>query len=401
MPRNTLLTRISRVHPTDDQHRVTTLELFFDLVFVFAVTQVGNYVVHHFGPPSIARGLLVLALLWFTWSSFTWLGNQGRADRGAIRVAVMGAMVLMLLVGVAIPAVWDSHGDLPGGVAPALVFAVCLGAVRILHLAVYGLAAGQDRALRRQVLRASVPVGVAVTLLIAGSLLPGTGQAVLWTIALIVDYGGVYLSGADWRLTAPGHFAERHGLVVIIAIGETVVAVGTVAVGGVFDAELILGLLLSGVVCVCMWWTYFDAVAPQAEHALLRREGTERVKVARDGFSYMHFPLVAGIIFTALGIKQLIASVVDPHGHDFSTAARLTLFLSVACYLLSDLVFRLRSRSPLNKPRLVSAAVLVVCAFVTGGLGAVACLAVLVAVLLITLVLEDVFPADDLSTATT
>src|ERR687889_620829 len=253
----------ARIVPTGEQHAVTTLELFFDLVFVFAFTQVTAFMADDLGLRGVLRGLVLFALLWFVWCSYTWLGNQARADEGVVRLAMIVAMGATFLVALAIPEAWDDEG---GGISAPVVLAVALAVVRLVHLGVYAVAALGDAGLRSQLVRTAVPVGNAVALLVVGAVIGGPTQTVLWAAALVVDYTGVYLSGTDWRLPAPGHFAERYGLIVIIALGESIIAVGV----GVADLPLtvptIAAAILGLVVGVSLLWAYFGVVAYLLAH---------------------------------------------------------------------------------------------------------------------------------------
>jgi low temperature requirement protein LtrA len=391
-PRRRLRTHIV---PTGEQHTVTTLELFFDLVFVFAFTQVTAFMADDLGWRGVLRGLVLFALLWFVWCSYTWLGNQARADEGVVRLAMIVAMGATFLVALAIPEAWGDEG---GGISAPVVLAVALAAVRIVHLGVYAIAALGDAGLRSQLVRTALPVGTAVTLLVVGAVIGGPAQTVLWAIALVVDYTGVYASGTDWRLPAPGHFAERYGLIVLIALGESIIAVGV----GVADLPLtvptiaaaVLGLLVS----VALWWAYFDVVAPVAEQQLRRREGAERVRLARDSYTYLHFPMVAGVIYLALGVKKVAEYVGDESHHSLTdplpATALWALYAGVVAYLVAHLGFRLRNVGSINRPRAVVAAVLLLAPLAVQTLPALAALAVLAAVLVALIVFEVVRYAD-------
>ena len=381
----------ARIVPTHEGHGVTTIELFFDLVFVFAITQVTALMADDLGWRGILRGLVLLALLWFAWCSYAWLGNQAHADEGIVRGAVIAAMAAMFLVALSIPEAWADEG---GGISAPLVLAAALAAVRLLHLAVYAVAALDDAGLRRQLVRTAIPVATAVALLVVGAVLGGAVQTALWAAALLIDYTGVYLSGSDWRLPSPGHFAERHGLIVIIALGESIIAVGV----GVTDLPLtvpIAGAALLGLaVSVALWWLYFDVVAPVAERELSRREGDARVRLARDSYTYLHFPMVAGVIYLALGLKKVAEYVGDTAHHGLAdplpTTALWALYGGVAAYLLAHLGFRLRNIGSINRPRAVVAVVVLAAPVAVGGLPAIVALAVLAGVLVVLIVFEVV-----------
>jgi low temperature requirement protein LtrA len=368
-----------RFEGTDETHRVTSLELFFDLVFVYALTQVTALMADDPRWPTVGRGVLVLAILWFAWSAFAWRGNQAKADEGLLRAALVVAMVAMFLVALSIPEAFD---DRPGGLRGPLVLALGIVAVRLVHLTVYLVAAGDDATLRRTITRVGVPVSVFSALLVAGSRVDGSAQVVLWALALLVDYAGIYTVGAEgWRLNAPGHFAERHGLIIIVALGESIVALGVgaeeLAVTGPLVAAVALGLVVS----VCLWWAYFDVVAPVAERVLSRSQGVERARLARDSYTYLHFPMVAGIVFLALGLKKVITYVGDSEEHELSDALTgvpvIALYGGVVLYLLAHVAFRLRNVHSVNTQRVVVAAALVALLPVASRIPALAALSLL------------------------
>jgi low temperature requirement protein LtrA len=381
--------------PTDEQHGVTTLELFFDLVFVFAITQVTAFMADELGWRGVLRGLVLLSLLWFAWCSYAWLGNQAHADEGVVRAAVIAAMAALFLVALAIPEAWGDEG---GGISAPVVLAGALALVRLLHLAVYGVAATGDAGLRRQLVRTAVPVCAAAVLLVLGAVLGGARQTVLWALALLVDYSGIYASGADWRLPAPGHFAERYGLIVIIALGESLIAVGVGATDLPLTLPTAAAALLGLAISVALWWAYFDVVAPVAERELRSREGVAQVRLARDSYTYLHFPMVAGVIYLALGLKKVAEYVGDTSHHALAdplpTTALWALYGGVAAYLIGHLAFRLRNIGSINRPRAVVAVLLLVTPLAVGRLPALGALAVLAALLVALIAFEVVRYAD-------
>jgi low temperature requirement protein LtrA len=384
------------VRPTQPEHRVTTLELFFDLVFVFAITQVTALMASEPTAQYAVRGLLLMAMLWWAWCCYAWLGNQARADEGAVRAGMVVAMAGLFLVGLAIPDAW---GDGGAGLPAALVLAGSLAVVRFAHLAVYFVAAGDDSGLRRQLVRTAVPVAVAAVLLVIGALVGGPRQTVLWAVALAVDYVGIYAAGADgWRLPAPRHFAERHGLIVIIAIGESIVSIGVGAAGLPLTWPVIGATLLGLTVALCLWWTYFDVVALVAERVLSSTQGTQRARLARDSFTYLHFPMVTGIVYLALGLKKVLVQVADT-GHyalsdPLSGVAAGALFGGVSAYLLGHLAFRLRNVHSLNKPRAAVAILTVAAVPLAMLVPALLALALLAAALVALVAYESVAYAD-------
>ena len=384
------------IRPTQPEHRVTTLELFFDLVFVFAITQVTALMATQLTLQYAVRGLLLMALLWWAWCSYAWLGNQARADDGAVRAAMVLAMAALFVVALAIPRAWTDDGR---GLPAAVVLAVGLAVVRFAHLGVYYVAAGDDAGLRRQLTRTAVPVAVASVLLGVGAVVGGPGRTALWTLALVVDYVGIFATDQDgWRLPAPRHFAERHGLIVIIAIGESIVSIGVGASGLPLSWPVIAATLLGLAIALALWWTYFDVVALVAERVLSSLEGAGRTRLARDSFTYLHFPMVTGIVFLALGLKKVLVQVADTAHYDLSDplagVAVWALFGGVSAYLLGHLAFRLRNVHSLNKPRAAVALLALAAAPVALYVPALLALALLAAALVAVVAYESVAYAE-------
>ena len=251
----------------DQEHAtVTPLELFFDLVFVFALTQVTAFMADELSWQGILRGALVLMLLWWAWTAYAWLANIASTEERPIQLAILAGMAAMFVLALCIPEAFD---DLPGGLQGPVVLAVCYLIFRAMHLVMYMILSREDAEFRRQVLRFAFSVAVSTVLLLLASQFEGWQQTGLWMLALLADYVGTALGGfRGWRLPSPGHFSERHGLIIIIALGESIVAIGVgVAkepITWVIIAASVLGLLLAS----AMWWAYFDVSALLGEHAL-------------------------------------------------------------------------------------------------------------------------------------
>ena len=352
--------RGSSFTPTDETHRVTTLELLFDLVFVFAITAVTTYMAHHLSTTGLLEGLVITALLWFGWTAYAWLGNQAQADEGPLRVSIFFAMTAFFVVALTIP---EAFADRPGGLSGPLVFVIAYAVVRLSHLAVYEVAAGDDKELRRTVRQAFLSTLPAMVLLGVGAFCDPHLRLVLWAIAVTADYAGIFVTGSSgWRVPAPGHFAERHQLVVIVAIGESIVSVGAGLDGAPVTWSLLIGAVLGVGISIALWWTYFDVVALIAEHKLSSLEGDERTKLARDTFTYLHMPVVVGIVYLALGTKIVlgqVAAVADGEHAAFSGAALFSLYGGAALYFLAMSAVRWRDLGRPNVPRLVVAVALI------------------------------------------
>jgi low temperature requirement protein LtrA len=362
---------------------VTALELFFDLVFVYAFTQVSALMSTQPSAHGVLRGALVLMLLWWCWCCYAWLGNTVRADEGVVRLALFAVMATMFVVALTIP---EAFEDLPGGLYAPVVFVAGYVIVRVLHLAVYWRAGQGDPALRRQLVKASLPMlaGAALLLAAAATHRPQL-QTALWAAALAVDYTGIYLGGArGWRLSSAAHWAERHGLIVIIALGESIVSIGVGVTALPISWPIIAASVLGIAVAAALWWAYFDVVALAAERVLREATGVARSALARDSYTYLHLPMVAGIILLSLGLKKVLAYVGDAAHHDLTEPLRgvplYALYGGVVLYLLGHFGFRLRNMRSVNRPRLVTMVLLVALTPVAARLPALAALAVLAAV---------------------
>jgi low temperature requirement protein LtrA len=346
-----------RLRATGVDHRVTPAELFFDLVFVYAITQVTALMSQDISGRRIAEGFLVLCLLWWCWCCFAWLGNVVRADVGAARLALFAVMALMLVIAITVP---ESFDDLPGGQYGPLVFVVCYLSVRLLHLSIYWISDPRDRDLHRVLLRAAASLTPSAILLFAGAFIGGAAQLPLWAVAFVLDFIGIYLTGAEgWRIASPAHWAERHALIVIIALGESIVALGVGVAELPVSWPLMATVTLGLAVAASLWILYFDGLEQEAEHRLAVLERRDRTALGRDGYTYLHLPLVAGIIVTAVGLKKVASYVGDSVQHDLSDAlagiSASTLTGGVALYLLGTAAFALRTTGTLRRGRLIAA----------------------------------------------
>ena len=322
--------------------RVTPLELFFDLVFVLAITQSTALMAHHPTWQGLVQGLLVLALLWWAWTAYAWLTSVVDPEEGLVRLVMFAAMAALLVLALCVP---GAFGDL------ALTFAIAYTVVRGAHIGLFLIASRDDPALRSSVDGIAISSGIAALLLIGASFLDGIAQGTAWVLAIGLDMLGPYLFGSEgWRLV-PNHFAERHGLIVIIALGESIVAIGVGAEVGVTAGEVtaaILGMALAA----CIWWAYFDVVAIVSARRLSEApEGRVRNELARDSYSYIHFLLVAGIVLVALGLKKTLAHVADP----LDWVPAFALLGGVAVYLLGLVAVRSRHVHTVNRRRLLLA----------------------------------------------
>jgi low temperature requirement protein LtrA len=310
--------------------RVSPLELFFDLVFVFGFTQITGTITEGPTAANLGRGVLIFLVLWWAWGSYAWLTNAVPMSMKLARV-VLCASAAMLVTALAVPTAWED-----GGVAFALGFLV----VMVLHTMLFAVAGENPETTRAAILRL-VPtnLGAALLLVVAG-MVDGTARPLLWVAAVAISYVGPYLSGVAGFGVHPGHLAERHGLIVIIALGESVVAIGSagdIAVdwGLAGTALIIMGLLIG------LWWVYFDHEAEDDEAALIAAQGVDRARMARDVYSYLHVPLVLGVVFAAVGIQEALLHRAEPLDPVFAAA----FAGGVALYLAALAAIRMRRGS--------------------------------------------------------
>ena len=334
-------TRSRRISPARREgERVSPLELFFDLVFVLALTQCTALMADNPTWEGIGQGLLILALLWWAWVGYAWLTSVVDPEDGAVRMVIFGAMVALLVVSICVPAAFE---DL------ALEFALAYGAVRFAQIGMMALAAGDDARFRQSVIGLGAGTALGVGLLVAGSFLDGWGRAAVWSLALVIDLGEPYLFGSEgWQLE-PRHFAERHGLIILIALGESIVAVGVGAEVRI-DAGIAAAAFFGIGLAAALWWIYFDVVALVAGRRLEQAAvGREQNEMARDSYSYLHFAMVAGIVLVALGMKKTLGDVDE----SLKTVPAFALLGGTAIYLLGHVAFRYRHVKTINRQRLV------------------------------------------------
>lgn len=353
----------------DDEARVKPLELFFDLVFVLAITQVTALLAAQPNWEGLAKGVLIMALLWWTWSGYAWLTSAVDPEEGAVRFAMFSAMGGLIVVALCVPGAFSDK---------ALLFSLAYGAVRFSHIWLFWLASRDDPALRASVSSLAVSTTIGVGLIVGASFLDAELQGAVWAIALLLDYGGPAIFGVEgWKL-APGHFAERHGLILIIALGESIVAIGVGAEGIDLGAGEILAALGGIAIASALWWLYFDVVALAAERRLTRAaKGREQNSLARDSYSYLHLPMMIGIVLCALGLKKTIEHVEDP----LKLIPAIALLGGPALYLLAHVAFRLRNMRTLSVQRTVAAIVLLSLIPLTRDLEALVITGLVVAVL--------------------
>jgi len=325
-----------------EEARVTALELFFDLVFVLALTQCTALIAATPTWAGLVQALFVLAVLWWSWGGYAWLTSVVDPEEGAVRIAMFAAMAAFLVAALSVP---HAFGD------DALVFACAYGVVRMAHIWLFTMASRDDPGLRRSVTGLACSTAIGVTLLVAASFTDGVLQGALWAIAITFDVGVPFLFFAEgWKLM-PSHFAERYGLIVIIALGESIVSIG-VGAHEIVDGGIIAASVLGVALAAALWWLYFDVIVWLGERRLSEATpGKQQNELARDSYSLIHFPLVAGIVLAAFGLKKTLEHVGDPL-HSVPAAA---LVGGVAMYLLGHVAFRWRQVHSLSRQRSLAA----------------------------------------------
>ena len=311
------------------------LELFFDLVFVFAITQVVSLVVHDLTLAGVLRGALVLALMWWCWTNWTWATNVVNLEPRIIRVAVLASMMGVFGMAFAVPTAFKGNGDW-------LAFGYV--AVRVIAAVVFVIGTRHDRTERKAVL-SYLPISLTATaIVLVGGLIGGEALQWIWLGALSVELIATAFAGqVEWKVDA-GHFAERHGLILIIALGEGIIAVGIALEGTPIDRSLAV-LLAVGLAGVCaLWWAYFDRLQDVMESALRLADAQETGRIARDVYSLLHFPMILGIVFYAVALEEAFHHPDDP----MEKVAAALFVSALALYLLGQAVAVWRAGEPIS-----------------------------------------------------
>ncbi|MGY3517381.1 low temperature requirement protein A [Micromonospora sp. PTRAS2] len=380
--------------------RVARVEVFFDLVFVYGFFNVSRFVAEDLSTHGLVKGMLVLALLWLCWIAHMLVAQRVRLGEGIAPLVTLTAMGAVLGIALSIP---QAFGDQSGGGPAPVLFPICYFLIRGLHLGLHLYAVRDLPEERRQLVRIGLAVVVSTGLLLAAAFVPdlpgGTDRVWvrpgIWALAVLVEYGNGFAVGlSGWRIAAPGHFVERFELIVIIAFGELIISIGlgSGVLGQPVTWPTFYTTLAGLAAIVSLWWLYFDSLAPAAELAMHGRRGPDRIAAARDGYLYLHLPMIAGLILVALGGEQMVhhlgAAGVDLLGPLPGPGGPL-LFTRAALYLVSLVAFQLRVLGTVVWTR-VTVVVLVVAAVpVAGRLPALVAVALLT-VLTVGLVVAEI-----------
>ena len=362
----------------DEEERKTSyIELFFDLVFVFAFTQVTALILEDTSLEGFLRAALVLAMVWWAWSAYAWMTNAIDIENSITRLIIFTAMAAGFFMALAVP---DAFQD------EAAWFAVAYFVVRILNTALYTWGARNDPVLLRATLRLAPWFLVAALVALAGGFADPEYRGWIWLASLVIDVvGTLRVARVEWRVS-PSHFAERFALIVIIALGESIVAIGIGTSELERDATYALSVVVAFAGVAALWWAYFDFTAVAAERALRRASPAARGPLARDVFTYFHYPVVLGIIFYAVAAKKTLEHPLDP----LSEAGRWALGLGIAVFLCGFALMRFRVVRRIAWERLGAAALAVALAVTMDGPDAIVTLGAVIAVLVLSVVLESV-----------
>ena len=327
------------------EHRVAPTELFFDLVFVFAFTQVTTLWLEHDTWGGLVRGLLVLAVLWWVWASYAWLTNIADADAGLVWTVMVCATAALFVAALAVPGAFG---------AERFVFGVAFFAVVAAFVGLYALVGKREPDLLAAVLRMARTVLPAAALILVAAFVPAAWRPPIWALAFVIGFFGPLRAGtAGWRVH-PAHFAERHGLIVIIAVGESMSAIGFGARGTHLAHSVIAAAVLGLLVAASFCFAYFDFAAGGVEKLVAERRGAERVALARDAYTYAHLPMIVGIVLFAFAMRTALAHVHSK----LHLIPALALCCGSALYLLSFVALRWRVSRRLGRGRVIAAVAL-------------------------------------------
>ncbi len=317
----------------EEEKRTGFIELFFDLVFVFAFTQVTTLALEDTSAAGFGRAALVFALIWWAWSAYAWLTDAIDVENVATRLFLFGGMLAVFFMALAVP---NAFGD------EAAWFVVAYFLVRVLHVALYLWGVRDDPAQRIAVGRLAPWFLVAPTIALVGGFLDDPARTALWSASLVIDvlgtlYAARTRAGGGFQVTA-SHFAERYALIVIIALGESIVAIGLAAEGLTEDWTYAAAVAVAFAGAAAAWWAYFDFVQIAAEHALHGVGDAIRGPLARDVYTFLHYPIVLGIVFLAVAAKKTLSAPAEP----LSDGGRAALALGLALFMAGFVLIRLR-----------------------------------------------------------
>ena len=328
----------------------TFVELFFDLVFVFGITQLVGLLHHDLTWVGAGKTVLVFWMVWWAWTQFTWALNAADTTHPFVEFGTLVATAIAFFMAVSIPSVFEEGNG-------ALWFAGTYVGVRVVGLSLYLWVAWSHPTMRRAVKSfGALSIGGLGTALLGG-FLGGSTLLYLWGMTIFLDFVAAISAGDNeaWEIH-PEHFAERHGLIVIIALGESLIVAAAALVGAELQGQLLVTAVLAVAISCGLWWTYFPIAKPELEAALERTKGRVRANVARDALTFGHFPMLCGVIAYAVGLEEALAHPTDPLPDSGRLAIALGLMLFVGGTALA--MWRATCGTPVRRVLISSAAAL-------------------------------------------
>jgi len=358
------------------------VELFFDLAFVFAFSQIVGLLLYDPSWTTVGDATIVFLMLWLPWSQFAWSANAVPGNSRTVRVLFLVATAASVPMAAAIQTAFDQSGAL---------FAIPLAVIFLAALAMLVLGLDSDSEVYRSALRYSAPNIIAMAIIVAGGFFDADGRRIAWIVGILVFIFATIQSGSGQWIIRAGHFAERHGLIIIVALGEVVVALGQAVVvpvedEGGFPAESVVALVAAGAFAGLLWWAYFDRVGPALEHRSEETAAADRGRFARDVYSYAHAPIVAGIILSAVAMEEMALHPSEP----LPAAFRAMGAAGLALYFGGVGIGVYRSFHAIAHERIVAVFAVAVLMLVGSNVDAVVVLIGIVVILFVTLVIEHI-----------
>ncbi|MDQ3018073.1 MAG: low temperature requirement protein A [Bacteroidota bacterium] len=366
----------------DGDHPVSFAELFFDLVFVFAITQVVHLIHGSFDLVHVGRAILVFWLVWWAWTQFSWALNAADTRNRLVQLGTLLATAIAFFMAVSVP---ESFGK------SALWFATAYVGGRSIGLIIYLWITWANPSMRSAVrLFASLSLAGLLAVMVGGYL-GGNIQYWCWGLAISFDVIAAIAAGGSesWNLH-PGHFSERHGLFVLIALGETLIIAASAVTEEYWNGYLLLVSLLSGGLTCCLWWIYFFRAKEKLEHAMASKRGGERSQLARDVYSLLHFPLLCGLIIYAYAIEEAMLHSVGA----MTLAARTALSLGILIFSFGIVLTNIRATGKLLTGRTIMTMCTAAAVYFFGNLQTWQSLAIALVGLLLVCVWEEIAPLD-------
>ncbi len=363
-----------------EDYTADPVELFFDLAFVFAFSQLVGLLIHEPDWTGAGKATLLFTLLWLPWSQFTWSANAVPGNNRMVRVIFLVATAASVPMAASVTTAFDDGG---------IVFAVPLGVISLMGIALAVMAADRDAENWSAVVRYAAPTGAAMLVIIVGGFLEDEARVVTWLVGVVIFAGSTIAAGAgEWAVRA-GHFAERHGLILIVALGEVIVAIAKPLVdsleeGAGVPSRSVLALTAAGAFAGLLFWAYFDRPQPALEHRLEQLPLDEKGRFARDAYTYAHMPIVAGVIAAAAALEEITLHPKDPLPEEF----RVMMFVGLALFFVGVGIGVFRAYRVVARERIVGGVLTAALLLAASDLDGVTLLVLIDLLILVILVVE-------------